>query len=252
MAGSLPSQHVHAVGRDPGDGKLYLATHDGLFRYDPTGPTRVGPVIDLMGFTIVGAGHYLASGHPGPGVDLPQPVGLLESTNAGQTWQQRSRAGESDFHTLTASPAGVLAFDTAVRSSVDGRTWHERTIPSEPRWLSTSPDGARTLATTAAGVLLSTDDGATWISLSGSPLLLLTAWMDATTVVGVAPSGVLHISRDQGRGWAPAGGSVPVVPQALAAGLSRGQREIVLVTDDAIWRSVDDGASLIAYRGGPM
>jgi len=84
------------------------------------------------------------------------------------------------------------------------------------------------------------------------PLLLLTAWVNDTTVVGVAPDGVLFISRDPGRGWAPAGGSVPGVPRALAAGLSRGQREIVLVTDDAIWRSVDDGASLIAYRGGPM
>lgn len=40
-AASLPCQHVHAVGRDPGNGKLYLATHDGLFRYDPTGPTTI-------------------------------------------------------------------------------------------------------------------------------------------------------------------------------------------------------------------
>jgi hypothetical protein len=45
----LPSPHVHGVAVNPGDGRVYLATHHGLFRYDDTGPTRVGPVIDLMG-----------------------------------------------------------------------------------------------------------------------------------------------------------------------------------------------------------
>ncbi len=76
--------------------------------------------------------------------------------------------------------------------------------------------------------------------------------MDADTVVGVAPDGALYVSRDQGRGWAPAGGPVPGVPQALTAGLSRGQREILLVTDTTIWRSADEGVSLTAYRGGSM
>jgi hypothetical protein len=42
-AARLPSAHVHGVAVNPADDKLYLATHDGLFRYDATGPTRVGP-----------------------------------------------------------------------------------------------------------------------------------------------------------------------------------------------------------------
>lgn len=45
----LPSDHVHGVAFNPADDKVYLATHDGLFRYDDTGPAQVGPVIDLMG-----------------------------------------------------------------------------------------------------------------------------------------------------------------------------------------------------------
>lgn len=244
VSGSLPSQHVHAIARDPGDGKLYLATHDGLFRYDSSGPMRVGPVIDLMGFTIAGAGHYFASGHPGPGVDLPQPVGLLESTNSGASWQQRSRAGQSDFHILTYSPAGLLAFDGVLRSSPDGGTWSDLDIPNEPRSLSASPGGERALATTAAGVLVSADHGSTWTSLSGAPLLLLTAWMDATSVVGVAPTGALHVSRDKGTTWAKARSAVTGVAQALGAGVRSGEREVLLVTDTAILRSTDDGGTL--------
>ena len=81
----LPSAHVHGVGINPGDGLVYLATHDGLFRYGPAGPERVGAVNDLMGFTIAGPDHFYASGHPGPGSDLPNPVGLVESTDAGRT-----------------------------------------------------------------------------------------------------------------------------------------------------------------------
>ena len=105
-ADGLPSPHVHGVAVNPADDRVYLATHDGLFRYDPTGPQRIGPVIDLMGFTVAGPDHFYASGHPGQGTDLPDPVGLLESTDAGHTWTALSRQGQSDFHALTASPAG--------------------------------------------------------------------------------------------------------------------------------------------------
>ena len=81
-ASGLPSPHVHGVAINPGDDLVYLATHDGLFRYDDTGPTRIGPVIDLMGFTVAGPNHFYASGHPGEGSDLPNPVGLITSTDA--------------------------------------------------------------------------------------------------------------------------------------------------------------------------
>jgi len=29
--------------------------------------------------------HFYASGHPGEGADLPDPVGLIEATDAGRT-----------------------------------------------------------------------------------------------------------------------------------------------------------------------
>lgn len=42
-------------------------------------------MIDLMGFTVAGPDRFLASGHPGPGADLPEPLGLVESRDGGQS-----------------------------------------------------------------------------------------------------------------------------------------------------------------------
>lgn len=243
----LPSQHIHAVARDPGDGKVYLATHEGLFRYDPTGPVRVGPVIDLMGFTVAGPGRFYASGHPGPGAGLSSPVGLIESRDGGQSWQTLSRAGRSDFHAMTASPAGVVGFDGVLRVSKDGRTWADGAIPGPPRSLAAAPDGSRVLATTAAGLLSSGDNGATWSPVPGAPLLLLVAWLDTRTVVGVSPSGSLHVSKDAAATWTTVPASVAGPAQALTAGMPGGQAEILLVTDAGILRSTDLGAKVAAY-----
>ena len=110
--------HVHAITRDTvtgggaGAGTILLATHEGLFHLQDGELTQMGPVVDLMGFTVTPEGRYLASGHPGPGTDLPEPVGLIESTDQGQTWQVLSRGGESDFHALAAGPNGVIATPT--------------------------------------------------------------------------------------------------------------------------------------------
>ena len=243
-AGILPSPHVHAIARDPGDGKVYLATHHGLFRYESTGPVPVGAVIDLMGFTIAGPGRFYASGHPGPGVDLPQPVGLIESTDSGATWQVRSRAGISDFHTLTASTAGVLGFDGALLASRDAQTWTKQQIPAEPRSLAAAPDGSRVLATTAGGVLTSSDHGASWSPLPKAPLLLLTAWADAATVVGVTPDGGLHVSHDRAGTWTASLANIGSGSQALSATSGGGAREILVVAQHGFYRSNDWGATM--------
>ena len=69
--------HVHGIGTDPGDGRVYLASHYGVFRVDEDeGVTRVADRWhDTMAFTVVGPGHFLASGHPDPRDDLPVHLG---------------------------------------------------------------------------------------------------------------------------------------------------------------------------------
>jgi hypothetical protein len=245
--GGLPSPHVHGVSRDPGSGKVNLATHTGLFVFqaDKTWQ-RVGPDVDLMGFAISGPGTFYASGHPATGVDLPAPAGLLKSTDAGLTWTVLSRGGESDFHALTASAKAVVGFDGALRTTPDGKTWSEGVLPAEPRTLAAAPDGSTVLATTSQGVLSSTDHGRTWAPLASAPPLLLTTWADSRTVVGVTVQGDLAISSDAGVTWKT---DLAKVSEAGAVSASRdkaGVLEILVVTDKGVLQSRDNGAKLSA------
>lgn len=238
----LPSDHVHGVALNPADDKVYLATHDGLFRYDDTGPVRVGPVIDLMGFTVAGPDHFYASGHPGPGVDMPNPVGLIESTDAGETWSPLSREGQTDFHTLTASAAGVTGFDgTAVLNTTDGQTWTTLSPPVSPDSLAASPDGTTVLATSQSGPARSADGGRTWQVVPEAPLLQLTSFADDQTVAGVAPDGNVFLSTDAGVTW-DSRGTVGQAPEAVTARIQPdGQAEILVVSQGALLRSLDSG-----------
>ncbi len=88
--------HVHGLGVNPKDGALFTATHTGLFRVAPGGtqPVRVGDRYhDTMGFTVVGPDHFLASGHPDGRERLPPLLGLIESRDAGESWQAISLLG---------------------------------------------------------------------------------------------------------------------------------------------------------------
>ncbi len=221
----LPSPHVHGVAVKPGDGRVYLATHHGLFRYDDTGPTRVGPVIDLMGFTLADPDLFYASGHPGEGTDLPNPVGLLESRDAGRTWSPLSRQDQSDFHALTASPSGVVGSDGTLRASPDGRHWRDLQIASPPTALAASP-GGRVLAATDAGMLRSSDARQTWAAPPGAPPLKSVPGAADAAAVRATFDGAVHVSTDAGVTWQRRGRTPP--PQAITATAADGMRVLVV------------------------
>lgn len=236
--------HIHAVARDPKTGDLLLATHEGLFRHANGELLQNGPVIDLMGFTVAPDGTYYASGHPGAGVDLPQPVGLITSTDSGRTWRVSSRGGESDFHALTSSPTSVVGFDGTLRSTTDGETWTTRTIPAAPRTLAASPQTGALLATTETGLLHSTDDGRSWKGLTPPATALLAAWADEQTIVIATTNGQIATSNDTGATWTLQPKRIGA-PQALFAQRGTdGQIETILVADGAVLRTVDGGATV--------
>lgn len=229
---------------------MYLATHDGLFRYGGPAPERVGPVIDLMGFTVAGPDHFYASGHPGEGADLPNPVGLIESTDAGRTWRALSRQGESDFHTLAASAAGVVGFDGGLRISADGRHWRDVVTPAAPFSLAAAPEGGVVVATTESGPIRSVDGGRTWSSVTGAPLLGLVVWAEGQTVVGMTSDGGVFVSTDAGVTWQRRGG-VQGQPQAVAAASAGGGLRVLVATEHAVVQSTDGGVTFAKLPGGP-
>jgi photosystem II stability/assembly factor-like uncharacterized protein len=240
---SLPGERVHGVARNPGDGKVFLATHQGLFRYDKGVPVRVGPIVNMMGFSIAGPDRFYASGHPGAGVNLPGPVGLMETLDAGKTWSVLSTGRWLDFHALTSSHKGVLGYDGVLRSSFDGEMWRQLAIAAKPSSLAAAPDGSRILATTASGVMLSTDQGSKWARLPAAPQLLLAAWADDSTATGVTGTGHLAVTTNAGATWTTAKATVGSAQAISASRTRRGTLEVLVVTDSGIQRSLDSGAS---------
>ena len=241
--------HVHGVAGEAGSDAVLVAAHNGLFRLSADGDVQVGPTIDLMGFAMAAPGWFLASGHPGPDVDLPSSVGLIESTDQGRTWQPLSRQGQSDFHALTASPAGVLGYDGTLRRSADGLSWEQLQIPAEPASLSAGPDGSQVLATTEQGLLHSTDAGSTWTPVPGAPLLQLVDWsVDGLTAVGVDPDGLVWTSQDGVNEWQRAA-LLDAPPTALdVATTADGGSRILVVTSRAIAESRNGGQSFSDIR----
>ncbi len=66
-----------------------------------------------MGFAITGPGTFLGSGHPDPREEDVRPplLGLIESTDRGQSWERLSLHGEADFHALQAAHGRVYGYD---------------------------------------------------------------------------------------------------------------------------------------------
>lgn len=238
-----PMIHIHGVARHPRTGDLLLATHQGLFQQVDDDLVRNGPAIDLMGFAIDGDGTLYASGHPAPGTDLPQPVGLITSQDTGGNWQIASRGGQSDFHALSAGPTGVLGFDGTLRHTRDTKTWTTRDIPSPPRVLAASPRSGRVLATTEAGLLISQDDGATWASLAPPETAVLAAWADEDTIVVSSPAGRIATSDDAGRTWRRHPKSIGAAEALWAGRTAEGQLEIIASVEGRVISTTDAGTT---------
>ena len=239
--------HVHGIGIDD-DGRVLLGTHGGAMAVEDDAVRHVGrAATDLMGFVVAADGTLWASGHPGPGDDLPEPVGLLRSTDGGQSWEQLSRGGQSDFHALAAGDGVVYGFDGVLRRTEDGRTWTEPGGDVLPASLAVDPaDGDLVLATTQAGPVRSTDGGATFSRLADAPLLVFLAWTTPDDLWGVAPDGAVHHSADGGTSWHRTG-SAGGPPQAFTAD---GSDTVVVALEDRLVRSTDAGETfeVIALR----
>jgi hypothetical protein len=233
--------HIHGLALDPETEALLVATHYGLFDFGGHEPEQVSPTKDFMGFAVAGPGHYYASGHPGQGSDLPDPMGLIESTDGGETWQEVSRQGESDFHAMAASSEGIIGFDGTLRFTPDGEEWTEVDTDRHVAHLSASPDGPLVLATTENGVQRSTDGGLTWELPEEGPVLLVTTFVEPETAVGVSPEGTVHVSRDGGSTWEETGGTTDQ-PVAITGRSGLGDDlQIWVATQDRIKTSEDGG-----------
>ncbi|MFP5365853.1 MAG: F510_1955 family glycosylhydrolase [Actinomycetes bacterium] len=243
-AAGLPSSHVHGLSVNRETDQVLLATHEGLFDVTKPPSTQIGDTNDLMGFTAAAdQGMFYASGHPGPGSDLPNPMGLIRSVDGGKTWEQLSRQGESDFHALAATKSGIVAYDGAVQTSPDGKTWSTASADFVPAALASTPETDTVLATTRDGLQRSTDGGKTWELNTAAPIIQFVAFASGTEVLGVEPDGSVHYSTDTGSTWSRTGQIEGQVQAITAVEGAEGQPWIWAATTEGLVVSTDGGAT---------
>ncbi len=249
--------HVHGLGINPTDGSLYIATHSGLWRTAPgeTRAERVGNRMqDTMGFTIIGADRFLGSGHPDQqqfrDEGLPPLLGLIESTDGGESWQPISLLGEADFHVLLSKGSRVYGFDATnerlMFSRDAGRTWTERRPPAPLFDMAVHPsDLSRLIASGEGGLWKSTTEGREW-SLEGEGVGHL-AWPAPRRLYLVTTTGLARMSPDGGERWTTVG-DVGGEPAAL---LAQTAQELYVALHDGTVKRSRDGGRTWAVRSMP-
>lgn len=222
-------EHIHELVPDPSDGSLLVATHEGIYRLTIASDGSAaadGPIggldFDPMGFTLADGIAY-ASGHPGPTTPntFGNPnLGLIASTDLGQSWTNVSLTGVTDFHGLTVatgdgSGARVFGYDGSrqriVTSFDGGASWVDGAELAPRDILAV---GDLLYATTAEGLAISSDNGKTFSIDTDAPALYVLAADSSGAMAGVDTTGTLW-TRVAGGEWVH-GHTVEGTPQAFA------------------------------------
>jgi hypothetical protein len=103
---SLKISRIFGVGYPGNDSALYVASNAGLkmFRDGKWFETTTNNH-KYMGFQAVETG-FISSGHPQKGTDLKDPLGLVKSTDKGETIEELAFSGQANFVFMAAGFSG--------------------------------------------------------------------------------------------------------------------------------------------------
>lgn len=175
---ALFHDHGHALAFSSNGKALLAPSHTGLAVYENgVWSEAAGAIQGFSGFSVTQRAIY-ASGHSTAGIPSGhEPVGLLRSSNGGETWQALAPAlaGKADFRIMAASYGSnalyvVNAEANAVmptagiyRTDDEGKTWRRassRGLLGEIHGLAAHPSEAGVIAAaTGRGLYLSLDGG---------------------------------------------------------------------------------------------
>lgn len=229
--------HIHSV-RAFGD-QVVLGTHEGLFRYvDAKTVQSMGPEnFDIMGLAVFGKKLY-ASGHPGPGSKLPEPVGLLLSTDGGKSWNKLGLQGEVDFHLLESAGSDMYGVDSGsgnlLYSNNAGKKWVSRgkNVVSD---IAINPEKVGSALALREGKLISTQKSFVKIRAIDSTLTFTSLdWISGSLLATSGKS--LYRSSDLGMTW----GKLSDFPESVST-VTQSSKIIAVVAGNSIFRSIDGG-----------
>lgn len=229
--------HIHSV-RAFGD-QVILGTHEGLFRYvDQKTVQLMGPeIFDIMGLAVFGKKLY-ASGHPGPGSKLPEPVGLLFSTDSGKSWKKLGLQGEVDFHLLESAGADMYGVDSGsgnlLYSNNAGKKWTSRgkNVVSD---IAVNPAKVGSALALRDGKLISTQNSFTKMrNVNSTPAFTSLDWITGSLLATGGKS--LYRSTDSGMSWK----KLSDFPED-ASTVTQSAKIIAVVVGNSIYKSTDGG-----------
>jgi photosystem II stability/assembly factor-like uncharacterized protein len=218
-----------------------------LFQYlDEKTVKRISPEpFDVMGLAVSTKGFY-ASGHSGPGSKLPEPVGLLLTTDRGATWKKVSLSGEVDFHTLETAGDDLYGADSGsghlMYSGNGGKSWVKR---GPNTFMDIAPDPtvkAAVLGVREGKLYRSTDAFKTSTLVKTTFIVESIDWVKGSLI---ASSGkVLYRSTDSGSSWK----KITTLPSQIGT-ITQSSQLIAVVMGSAIYSSSNGGKSFKKYQG---
>ena len=196
---------------------LFIGTHSGIYQVNvQTGSAeRIGKSNDdFMALAGQPENVMVASGHPGTGSAMSNPIGLIRSTNQGVTWDRVSLEGEVDFHALAIEDNQIVGWDTRgplLWSQDGGQSWtggpsvQAKSIVwfQDSVWITTPDQG-----------LLKWNPGDMTTVAVGLPTVLLSTSPKGDAIWRVDADGSVHRSLDL-QSWTQAGSLKEI--EALAA-----------------------------------
>ncbi|AXK17912.1 TPA: VPS10, VPS10 domain protein [Bacillus toyonensis] len=175
--------HIHGIGYAGNMPGISIATHNGIKVYQNGKWFETATQLhDYMGFQATKNGFF-ASGHPEPGANLKNPLGLMKSSDGGNNLEKLAFYGESDFHNLAVgyNSEAIYLYNERPNSKLqqgfyvstdNGQEWKNsklKGLSSTIHAFSVHPDQASVVAVSAKdGVYLSTDYGNTFELFSKS------------------------------------------------------------------------------------
>lgn len=174
---------IYGMTYDRSGSGIMVATHEGIKWWrDNSWQSEEGERHDFVAFAPYEGGFY-ASGLPGPGSKLPNPLGLVKSADAGKTVELLTLEGKVNFHFLAStmrSPAVVYGYHETYGAQPlrqpglyytadEGDSWVRAAMKGfegEPTGLAVHPDRAEQVALGARdGLFLSRDKGETFVKV---------------------------------------------------------------------------------------